>query len=149
MTQDTRTQLFLPNKDIIDPDVPVNLRDNWRALENWSKVTWKKAVYQNSWTTAAGNKPAAFCIDGFGFVHFQGVVYGGMSGTTIFTIPKSLWPAATQAAMPTTVNIVGTGNLAGYIIVSTAGAVSLNWVGGGTVSFALLEGPSYSLDVAV
>lgn len=93
-------------------------------------ITWTAVTYANSWVDFGTPYIAAgYYKDALGFVHLRGLSKDGTPGATMFTLPTGYRPAATVFQS----NITN-GTVASAILISSAGAVSCNSGGNGSIS---------------
>jgi hypothetical protein len=94
-----------------DAATKLAVRDPFRAallaLQHNLAPAFTEASVVGPWTNAAGFNSAAYFRDGFGIVHFKGVVTGGALNGQIFQLPSGFRPAlptvlATAGAVSTT-----------------------------------------------
>lgn len=55
---------------------------------------WNGLSLAGSWSTAPGYLAPAYSVDLAGRVHFRGQAIGGAAGSTLFTLPTAVLPAA-------------------------------------------------------
>jgi hypothetical protein len=134
MVQDVRGSLFIPNKQIIPAEKSIDLRDNWRAIETWSRPTWKLATLKNAWVNAGADFRAAYAVDGFGFVNLRGRINGGADGTTAFTVPQTAAPALDCRVSVNGVKVGVAGYMPITVFAQANGNIGIYWLTGGAVS---------------
>jgi hypothetical protein len=49
-------------------------------------------VFQNSWVSIPDDGTPAYCLDGAGYVHLEGVVTNGTADSVVFTLPPGFRP---------------------------------------------------------
>lgn len=82
-----------------------------------SRSRWKLPELDGDWDATAGFELPGYALDNDGFVHMKGVVGGGSSGTTAFTLPEDLRPRRTQM-----IGVAAAGGM-GLLVVGTDGTV--------------------------
>lgn len=82
--------------------------------------TTGQPAFAHGWVNwGSPNFPAGFWKDPFGFVHLQGVIKSGTVGSSAFTLPPGLWPAATVGPLPVLSN-----GAVGRVDIGTDGSVT-------------------------
>jgi hypothetical protein len=114
---------------------------SWRLA--WHDVA-TGVGFQNSWTNfAAGiDASASYILDPLGFVTLRGILSGGASGTTAFTLPAGFRPPLQEGFAVTLANgsgVVGSGQ----VLVTASGVVQPQ--GFTTLQFLSISGIRFSV----
>ena len=94
--------------------------DTWRqdVVDRIGAVKWIAVTFENTWVNYHSSfQPAAYCKDGMGFVHLQGLVKDGTDNSIIFTLPVGYRPAHNG------VFCVISNSIIGRVDISAGGAV--------------------------
>ena len=107
-------------------------------FERFQKRQYTTATLNSPWANVgSGRASAGYVLDALGFVHLQGYITSGTSGSVAFTVPHS--PSYTHL-QPGQTDVTGT---VGWISVGTTGDVSVHLNGATNIDLSSVHYPTF------
>lgn len=98
------------------------------SISAYPPQVWIAPTLINSWANfGSGFETAGYLKDALGFVHLKGVITGGSSATTAFTLPAGYIPGASG------IYASAGGAALAAVTIGTTGAVQPTIIGGGAI----------------
>lgn len=89
----TTTKILAAN--VTDAKLAVATQTKLTAISATADSSWTEPALSNSWVTydAASFPTLAYRMDGYGYVHFKGLIKNGTLNATVFTLPVGYRPS--------------------------------------------------------
>lgn len=98
-----------------------------RRFQRTVSNTWTAPTLLNSWVNAGSGRPnAGYLLDAIGYVHVQGRVKSGASGTTAFQLPPGFRPFDSLEFPVVASNAAATAIDIAYLLIDSSGNVQPN-----------------------